>query len=101
MQARAHPKCLLLQASGILEADPESSPLQGLLLFLEVSWFSDHIWEAWAHPSLPASIPKTHTGGFGAGLGLFYFAFSSLKLLSWAFSYTNDTYKKIKDQDTQ
>lgn len=54
---------------------------------------SDHPSEPGAHPSLPSS-PRNTQASLGAGLALFYFAFSSLKLLSWAFSYTNDTYKK-------
>lgn len=89
MQAWAHPKCLPLQACGVLEADPESTPLQGLL-FLGVSWALSPPLPTCLHPQ------DTHTHDLGAGLALFYFALSSLKLLSWAFSYTNDTYKKIR-----
>lgn len=76
--------------------------MQGLL-FLEVSWLLRPPIRA-RGPPLPALLchhPQGRQASLGAGLPLFYFAFSSLKLLSWAFSYTNDTYKKIKDQDTQ
>lgn len=48
----------------------------------------------WSPGYLPAPWPLLFFGGGGLHTRIILFCFSSLKLLLWAFSYTNDTYKK-------